>query len=102
MTDMLKDAGLWEAVNGDESDKKKVVKAMNAITKNVLEDQLELILDTDTANAAWTLLKEEYDGSSSQDVATLTMQLNGVRLNTGANERTPRRIWRRWRDWRSS
>ena len=78
MRAMLVANRLWEAVKGDETNTTKLAKAMNAIAKNVSEQELTVSMKTSTAKAAWTVLQWEYAGSLSQDIATLTMELNGV------------------------
>jgi hypothetical protein len=62
-------------------------KAMNAIVKNIDGSQMGLIM-THAGNpaGAWKALKEEHAGNTSQDVATLLVELNSRRLKRGATE----------------
>ena len=61
---------------------------MIAITKNISEDQLDLIMGfDDDPKGAWLALKEEHASSTSQDIATVTIMLNAMKIKEGANQR---------------
>ena len=88
METMLQDLDLLDVIqeskkDGTQDDEKKA-KAMNAIVINVEEEQLSIIIGFrgDPAGA-WGALKEEYAGASSQDVATLLLEINSMRLKKG-------------------
>jgi hypothetical protein len=54
---------------------------MFIITKNISEDQIQIIIDyEEDPRGAWKALKAEHNGSSNQDIATLLMELGMVRL----------------------
>ena len=60
---------------------KDKAKAMHAIAKNIAEDQLPVIIGCgNDPKAAWDALKEEHAGSTSQDIATILMELNTRKL----------------------
>ena len=60
---------------------------MLAIVKNVEPEQLPIILPHQSDPvAAWEALKSEHVGSSSQDIATIMIELSRKLLSTGANE----------------
>jgi hypothetical protein len=103
MTDMLRDNGLLQYVlSRDELEAeglspidlkqepdhvKNKAKAASAISKNLGQEQIALILQHrgDPA-AAWKALRDEYAGSSNQDVATMIMEINKLRLTEQPTE----------------
>src|SRR5689334_146002 len=68
------------------TDPLKKAKAMLAITRNVDLSQLTLIkgFANDPAGA-WAALSAEYAGKSNQDMATLLIELFGMRLQCNAS-----------------
>jgi len=102
MTDMLRDHGLLEYVlsndeleveglsEADPSSRdyaKKKAKAASAISKNLGQEQIALILQhRGDPSAAWKALRNEYAGSSNQDVTTMIMEINKLRLNDCPSE----------------
>ena len=102
MTDMLRDHGLLEYVlSNDELEveglseanptardyAKRKAKAASAISKNLGQEQIALIHQHrgDPA-AAWKALRNEYAGSSNQEVATMIMEINKLRQNETPSE----------------
>ena len=68
------------------TDPAKKAKAMLAITRNVDMNQLSLIKGHSNDPAgAWAALSAEYAGSSNQDMATLLIELFGMRLQSNAS-----------------
>ena len=97
MVDMLRDHGLLQYVlSKDELEKEslpplaniddpahaiKKAKAASAISKNLGQDQIALILQyRGEPDKAWKALRDEYAGASNQDVATMIMEINKLRL----------------------
>jgi gag-polypeptide of LTR copia-type/Zinc knuckle len=83
---MLVDRGLENYIDPNKkavaTDKSKRNKTLLAITRNVGVAQLSLIRDFESDPAgAWSALSTEYAGKSSQDVATMMMELIGTKLN---------------------
>jgi hypothetical protein len=99
MTDMLLDSGLLEYVLSNDEQvlseaessgrdyAKKKAKAASAISKNLGQEQVALILQhRGDPSAAWKVLRNEYAGSSNQDAATMIMEINKLRLNEMPSE----------------
>jgi hypothetical protein len=102
MTDMLRDNGLLQYVLSQEelaaeglqiaSEEatdyvQQKAKAASAISKNLGQEQIALILQhRGSPAAAWKALRDEYAGSSNQDVATMIMEINQLRLTEQPSE----------------
>ena len=96
MTAMLEAHGLLETVIPPkkpitvvdaEKEASLKAKAMNAIVKNIDGSQMGLIMGHKGNPAgAWKALKDGHAGNTSQDVATLLVELNSRRMKRGATE----------------
>jgi hypothetical protein len=103
MVDMLRDHGLLQYVlskeelekeglspissDADQEHARKKAKAASAISKNLGQEQIALILQyRGEPNKAWKALRDEYAGASNQDVATMIMEINKLRLNEQPSE----------------
>jgi len=88
---LASDAGIWEAIDGKNKDAKSMARAMKAISLNVDEDTIEdVLLGIKDPAAAWIALKTEHAGNTNQDIATLTIQLNTMKLTSAASEESTR------------
>ena len=68
------------------TDPVKKAKAMLAITRNVDLNQLTLFKgDANDQASAWAALSAEYAGKTNQDMATLLIELFGMRLQSNAS-----------------
>jgi hypothetical protein len=90
MTTLLSAYGLADYVDKSKAatatDPVKKSKAMLAITRNVEFSQLSLIKSfADDPAGAWAALSAEYAGKTSQDMATLLIELFGMRLQGNAS-----------------
>jgi hypothetical protein len=84
---MAKDECLWEVIKGTSKDPKKQATALKAISMNVTEDQIEdVLLGITSPVDAWKALATEYAGDTPQDVATIQIQLNTMKLASGPDE----------------
>jgi hypothetical protein len=87
MIQLLRSEGLLVFVEDDapQNKPKQRARAMFSITKNISEDQLDLIMGfDDDPKGAWLALKEEHAGCTSQDIATVTIMLSALKLKEGA------------------
>ena len=88
------DACSVEPIAGTDDDSKSLyaayqkgkAKAMNAINKNLEQNQIRLIRQHKGDPAgAWQALKAEHSGSTSQDIATMLGELGSIKLRAGAS-----------------
>ena len=91
MLTLLRAHGLEDYVDSAMSkvatDLKKKALAMHAITRNIEQDQLLNIISFDNDPlGAWEALREEHAGDTSQDIATMTIELNRKRLDPNPSE----------------
>ena len=90
MTTLLNAYGLGDYIDpikkATANDSAKKAKAMLAITRNIEVSQLNLIkTHVNDPWGAWEALSAEYAGQGNQDMATLLIQLFGMRLKENAS-----------------